>query len=180
MKPSFELHPDVEKLIGFLASRQRATYVEMSNFTGRQINGRDRYVLQSARRHLESKQGICFAVERGVGLVRATNGQVAKLSTSQPIEKIRRETRRAGKRQTIVNIQALTPEDRLAFDVGRSGGLELGDRRVGIGRDGGQEALQEPLALRGALDAAQVTQRVAARLHALLERSDRLTDRLDV
>jgi hypothetical protein len=119
MKPSFELSPDVAKLVAFLTDRQKATYGEMSDLTGRQINSRDRHVMESARRILEAK-GVYFAVDRGVGLTRATNAQVAILSTSHPITKIKRVTRVAQKRQAHVNTQDLTDDDRLAFDIGRS------------------------------------------------------------
>jgi hypothetical protein len=118
-QPSFELSRDVERLIDFLSDTQRASYVQMSNLTGRKIAGRDRHVLTSARRVLE-KTGIFFAVERGVGVVRATNGQVATLSTTHPVDRIRRTTRVAQKRQVHVNIQNLSSEERLAFDIGRS------------------------------------------------------------
>jgi hypothetical protein len=119
VKPAFEVSEDVERLIEFLTNRPRASYAEMSAKIGREVDGRDRYVLTSARRVLE-KHGIFFAVERGVGLTRASNGQVARLSTSQPVDKIKRTTRVAQKRQAHVNIQNLTADERLAFDVGRS------------------------------------------------------------
>jgi len=119
VQPSFETSADVERLVDFLADKQQASYAEMTNLTGRKVDGRDRYVLTSARKMLE-RSGIFFAVDRGVGLVRATNGQVATLSTTHPIDRIRRTTRAAQKRQVHVNIQDLTAEDRLAFDIGRS------------------------------------------------------------
>jgi hypothetical protein len=120
MKPTLELSADTQRLIDFLVSRDRATYAEMSSATGRNIEGRDRYVLSSARRVLEKQRGIVFAAERGVGVVRATNTQVATLATIHPINRIRRATSVAQKRQEQVNIQALTADDRLAFDIGRS------------------------------------------------------------
>lgn len=119
MKPTFEASLDVEKLVAFLVDKPGATYAELGAMIGRQVQGRDRYVLESARRKLE-KRGIFFVVERGVGLTRATNNQVATLSTSTPITKIRRVTKVAEKRQHHVDIQSLTSEDRLAFDVKRS------------------------------------------------------------
>jgi hypothetical protein len=117
--PAFEMSRDVERLVDFLSSHQRASYAELSRLTGRKIEGRDRHVLSSARRVLE-RQGIFFAVERGVGVVLATNGQVATLSTTHPIERIRRTTRTAKKRQAHVNIQNLTADERQSFDISRS------------------------------------------------------------
>src|SRR5262249_43370139 len=73
----------------------------------------------SARRVLENRDGIIFAAERGIGIVRATNGQIANLATDHPINKISRMTRKAQKRQTRVNIQDLTSDERLAFAIGR-------------------------------------------------------------
>src|SRR4051812_25532142 len=119
MKPSFEVSPDVERCCNFLESRDRASYTEISAHIGRKVNGRDRYILDSARRRLESQRDILFVVERGVGLTRATNGQRATLSTSHPITKIGKVTRKAEKRQRRVNVQELDAEERLAFYVGR-------------------------------------------------------------
>jgi hypothetical protein len=48
-----------------------------------------------------------------------TNGQVAQLSTDEPIARIRRITHKAKKREVHVNVQALSEEERLAFYVGR-------------------------------------------------------------
>ena len=118
-KPTFERNPDIDKLAEFLAPRQQASYAEMSVLLQREINGRDRHVLTSARRMLERK-GVIFAVQRGIGLVRASNGQVAALSTDIPIRKIRKETQRARKRQAFVNSQMLDAEARLAFWIGQS------------------------------------------------------------
>jgi hypothetical protein len=61
-----------------------------------------------------------FVVEIGVGIVRATHPQIAALSTKQPIDKIGRTVRRAKKREQLVNIQALSDDERLAFNVGRA------------------------------------------------------------
>jgi predicted ATP-grasp superfamily ATP-dependent carboligase len=119
VKPSFEMSSDVEKCCAYLESRDCATYAEISSHLGRRVNGRDRYILESARRHLE-KHGIIFVTERGIGLVRANSEQLAKLSTTNPINKIRRATRRAEKRQAHVNVQELTEDERLAFYVGRA------------------------------------------------------------
>jgi predicted transcriptional regulator len=119
LKPSFEMAPDVQKLVDHLAARQTVSYAEMSQITGREITGRDRYVLVSARRILENR-GVIFAVQRGVGLTRANNGQVANLSTTHAISKIRRVTKRAKKREQHVNVQQLSADERLAFYVGRT------------------------------------------------------------
>jgi hypothetical protein len=127
MKPAaFELSRDVEKLVAFIGDRQSASYVEMSVHIGRTINGRDRYVLDSARRVLE-RQGKIFVAERGIGVRRATNGQIAVLSTSHPIDKTRRVTRRAKKRERHVNVQQLADDERRAFYLGRLV-LEIIDR----------------------------------------------------
>lgn len=117
-KPSFEASPDVEKCEEYLLKRDRVSYDELSAHLGRQINGRDRYILQSARRRLEQR-GIFFVVERGVGLVCASNRQVARLSTDAPIGKIRRIAGRAKKREVHVNVQDLTEHEREEFYIGR-------------------------------------------------------------
>jgi hypothetical protein len=96
---------------------------------GRNIQGRDRYILTSARRKLE-RLGIVFVPETGVGVVRASHPQVAHLATKAPIEKIARTARRAKKREQLVDIQQLTAEQRLVFNIGRAvlGAVEQGVR----------------------------------------------------
>ena len=62
-------------------------------------------------------------------------------------------------------------------DVGRAGGLQLGDGLVGVGGDLVEEALQQLLALGWALDFRERRgQRAASRLNGLLEWADRLAD----
>ena len=119
MKPSFEVSPDVRKLAEFLRDREKASYAEMNPRTGRNINGTDRYVLYGALRHLQREHEIVFVVERGIGITRATNGQVAALSTDHTIRKTGRVIRRGRKMQPIVDSQALTSDQRDAFFIGR-------------------------------------------------------------
>jgi len=119
MKSIFEASTDTQKCCDFLADKDRVSYNEISRHLGRKINGRDRYVLESARRRLEKQQGVVFVVERGVGLVKANNGQKASLSTAHPIGKIKRMTRKAEHRQRLVNVQELSADERLAFAIGR-------------------------------------------------------------
>jgi hypothetical protein len=119
MKPRFEASADVEKLCDYLRSKSRATYREMSQLLGRDIQQRERYILESARRRLE-RSNIMFVVETGVGLVRASDAQVASLATDIPINKIRRAAHRARKREKIVNVQQLSEHDRAAFYIGRA------------------------------------------------------------
>src|SRR5262249_33659713 len=115
----FEMSQDIEACCEFLRSRHRASYQDISTHLGRDVRGRDRYILLAARRKLERK-GIVFVVETGIGIVRATHPQIAQLSTKQPIDKIGRVTRRAKKREQLVDIQQLSDEQRLAFNVGRA------------------------------------------------------------
>jgi hypothetical protein len=129
MKPSFEVSPDVRKLAEYLRERERASYAEMNRRTGRNINGADRYVLYGALRHLQRDE-IVFVVERGVGITRATNGQVASLSTDHVIRKTGRAIRRGRKLQPIVDSQALTSDQRDAFFIGRCV-LQMLDATVG-------------------------------------------------
>jgi hypothetical protein len=129
MKPSFEVSPDVRKLAEYLREREKASYAEMNRRTGRNINGADRYVLYGALRHLQRDE-IVFVVERGVGITRATNGQVASLSTDHVIRKTGRAIRRGRKLQPIVDSQALTSDQRDAFFIGRCV-LQMLDATVG-------------------------------------------------
>ena len=114
MKPMFEASPDTDLLVAFLRHRQDATHEQMGTLLGREINGRDRHILTSARRQLE-REGRGFVAVRGWGIRRATNGQLAKLSTDIPQSKAKRSFRRANRRGLHVNIQDLTANERLAF-----------------------------------------------------------------
>ena len=118
-KPNFETSSDTAKCVDYLRGRSRVPYHEISQYLGRDVQRRDRHVLENARRKLE-RESIVFVVETGVGLVRAVDSQIAMLSTSLPIEKIRRTTHRAQKRERVVNTQALTEDERAAFYVGRA------------------------------------------------------------
>jgi hypothetical protein len=130
-KPRFEASADVEKCYDYLKARQEATYRELSKFLGRDIAGRDRHIMESARRKLE-RIGIVFAVQTGVGLKRASHAQVATLATDTPIRKIKRAVKRSKKREKIVDVQQLSGDERAAFYVGRAvlGAVEQGVRRA--------------------------------------------------
>ena len=119
-KPSFEVSPDARKLAEFLQPRENATYSEMNRRIGRQINGTDRHVLYGALRILQRDHGIVFVAERNIGIKRATNGQMAMLSTDHVHRKIRRTVRRGRKIEPLVNSQALDPDTRDAFWIGRA------------------------------------------------------------
>lgn len=116
---AFELSREVEKLCDFLEKRQKASYVEMTELVGKDVAGKGRYVLASARRRLE-RAGIFYLAERGVGVVRASNANVSALATSQPIRKVRRIARTAKKREVHVNLQDMSADDRAAHFVGRT------------------------------------------------------------
>lgn len=120
MKPTFELSEDVRKLVEFLEPREHASYPEMNRRVGRNLNGAERYVLTSARRVLERDSGKVFVTERGIGIRRATNGQVARLSTDHVVNKTRRVVRQGKKRDALVNVQSLDADDRDAYYIGRA------------------------------------------------------------
>jgi hypothetical protein len=120
MKPSFEVSPNVARIVDYLMTHDSASYYELAQLIGRDVQKRYRYILSSALRILERQHNRLFMVAHGVGVTLCTNSQRAELSTTVPIIKIRRITRRAAGRQRSVNIQTLTAEERLAFDIGRS------------------------------------------------------------
>ncbi|CCJ07098.1 Hypothetical protein BN69_1647 [Methylocystis sp. SC2] len=133
-KSRFETSADVETCVEYLRKHQNSgliAYVELSKTTGREIEGKDRYILASARRILE-REGIFFVTETGNGVKRADDAQLAKLSTEEPIIKTRRIAKRARKRQSSVNIQGLTDEQRMAFWIGSAilGAIDQAASRV--------------------------------------------------
>ena|GEM_PF-5917361 len=119
-KPRFESSADVEKCVSYLRKNKNdglLSYADLSKVTGRDIVGKDRYILTSARRILE-RDGLMFATQTGKGVILASDAQKAELSTDGAIIKTRRIARVARKRQRSVNIQSLTDEQRMAFWVG--------------------------------------------------------------
>ena len=133
-KPRFSASPDVDTCVEFLRQHRDKgliTYAAIATATGRDVSGADRYILQSARRRLE-REGTVFVVETGKGIRRATDTQIASLSTDIPIAKTKRITRIAKKRQRSVNVQNLTSEQREAFYVGRAvlGAIEQATRKA--------------------------------------------------
>lgn len=133
-KPRFEASTDAETCAEYLRKHQAdglIRYTALSQATGRDIAGSDRHILQSARRILE-REGIVFVVETGRGVIRASDQQVATLSTDVPIAKTRRITRIARKRQRVVNVQNLSDEQRAAFYIGRAvlGAIEQAARKA--------------------------------------------------
>lgn len=121
-KPRFEASPDVEACCEYLRhNRDRGliAYDALSRVTKRDISGKDRHILASARRILE-REGTIFVVETGKGLRKASASEIAKLSTTAPILKTRRIAKQARKRQSVVNVQEMSDEDRAAFYIGRA------------------------------------------------------------
>lgn len=122
IKPNFESSPDVGACCEYLrhnCQRGLITYEVISRITKRDLAGKDRHILSSARRRLE-REGLLFVTETGKGVRLATASQAARLSTEVPIIKTRRVVKNARKRQQSVNVQALSDEERAAFYVGRA------------------------------------------------------------
>ena len=67
----FETSADIEKCRSYLRSRSHASYKELSQHLNRDIQGKDRYILQSARHKLE-REGIVFVIRTGIG----SSGQI--------------------------------------------------------------------------------------------------------
>lgn len=120
MPISFEVSPNARILAEFLLPLEQATYDEMNKLIGKKINGNSRHILYRALRQLQRDHEIIFVVDRGVGLVRATNAQVATLSTDHVAHKVRRTVHRGKRMQPIVNTQELTSDQRDAFYIGRA------------------------------------------------------------
>lgn len=126
MKPSFEVSTDVRKLVEFLLQREMASYTEMGRLINRDLQGRERHVLESAKRNLQREHGIVFVAVRGLGVKRATNVQIASMATDHLHRKTRRSLRRAKKLDTLVNPQAMSADARDTFYGGRMVNQALG------------------------------------------------------
>jgi hypothetical protein len=133
-KPNFQASADVEKCCEYLRAHRAQDLILYSSISaeiGRDIDGRDRHILVSARRILE-RENVVFVVETGRGIRLATDSQVAVLSTDAPIIKTKRIARVARKRQRAVNVQNLSASEREAFYIGRAvlGAIEQATRKA--------------------------------------------------
>lgn len=126
MKPSFEISTDVRKLIEFLLQRDMASYTEMSRLVNRELQGRERHVLESAKRAIQREHGIVFVAVRGLGIKRASNVQIASMATDHVHRKTKRTLNRAKKLDTLVNPQAMSNDARDNFYGGRMVNQALG------------------------------------------------------
>ena len=115
-KPNFQALIDRDKCVDFLRDRLVASYADIANHIKRDVTGKERYIMASARKKLE-KIGVIFVVERGIGLRRASSKNIADLSTTVPLNRVKKAVRRASDHEPHVNIQDLSADDRIAFPV---------------------------------------------------------------
>ena len=92
------------------------TYSELSEVAGRNVTGRARNVLQTARRMCERTDQIVFGCVMKIGLRRLKNDEIPDTGVAK-LSHIRRAVRRASKTMACANYDALSPEKRLLHNV---------------------------------------------------------------
>lgn len=118
MRPPFELHPDTRLVTDALLRLEPGdalTYQQVGALLSRHIVGSD-YTIQAARRRAEREDGFVFITERGHGLRRLHDSEIAALGDDYAT-KLRRAAKRNARR--VANVQdydGMTPEDRAARD----------------------------------------------------------------
>ena len=98
-KPIIEISQDTRVLAARLSKvepEQTVKYESLSVLIGRDVRGRSRYVLSSARRMVEREHGIVFGAVMGVGLKRLLPEQIPAVGESA-IKSISRKAGRASR-----------------------------------------------------------------------------------
>lgn len=101
------------------AEDEVVTYSELSKVAGRNITGRARHVLQTARGMCERLDRIVFGCVMKVGLRRLKNDEIPDIGVAK-MSHIRRTVKRATRTMACANYDALSPEKRLSHNVSLS------------------------------------------------------------
>lgn len=95
------------------------TYTELSEVAARNVQTTASAALQTARRRCENIDHIVFGVIRGVGLRHLLNEEIPQTAQSK-IDHIRRTARRAAKRLTCVQYEALSRQAQITHNTSLS------------------------------------------------------------
>ncbi len=109
---AFETSPDaiaIKAVLRGIAVGGIATYEEISKAIGRDVRAHAYPALNSARRSLQSTEGIYFATENNVGFRRLDDIQLVE-STEKDLKKIKKTTKAALAKLQTVDTENLTPE----------------------------------------------------------------------
>lgn len=98
------------------AENEIITYSELSKVAGRNVTGRARYVLQTARGMCERNDRIVFGCVMKIGLRRLKNDEIPDIGVAK-MSHIRRTVKRATRTMACADYDSLSPEKRLSHNV---------------------------------------------------------------
>lgn len=152
-KPLFVMSKETQAIVEVLRGvNQEISYPHLSAAVGIAVTG-NTPALASARRHLESAEGIVFDVVRGQGLVRLDDvGKVA--STARHARSISRAARRGKKRIGSIENFAALPNDAQLQATLRATQFEFAHQAVS------SKKLDDPSKLAGKLDIKGLMSRI--------------------
>lgn len=113
MKSIPEMSADTRAVVDYLRKETEPVvpYAKLNELTGRSLNGKHRYILISALKHLLANDGLVYGAVRGVGIKRLNDTEIVAAG-SETLPRIRRAARRGIKRLTSVqDFNALKPDD---------------------------------------------------------------------
>lgn len=116
-----QLSVDAQALAKRLASAQPGqlfTWEELNQvLPGRSLSGKDRYVLNTAKRLVQRENKIVFASVHGEGIRRMTDEEIADLRHST-VRRVRNIARRDARKMTCADYEKLTNEKRISLNTG--------------------------------------------------------------
>lgn len=130
------------ELLATTPDGQLLTYAEMARATNRDIAGKDRHVLTSARRIAQRDYGAVFSPVVREGLRRLMPGEFAA-EGRRKVALISRAARRAGKSLDAAPRERMTADERLEHDATR--GVVAAIERIGRERPKAMVASRDPV-----------------------------------
>lgn len=92
------------------------TYDELTKLIGRNTQNSGRPVIATARRKAMNEHRMVFAAVRNIGFKRLNDGEIVE-TAQHDVDKIRRTSRRAGRRLTTVDFDALSNDKKIRHNT---------------------------------------------------------------
>lgn len=105
----------IKALLLQLKPGETCTYEAMSRAIGRDVRQR-RHVLHKAMRHLQREHRMVFSTAQNVGVQRLDDSAIVAQAEGA-LTRVRRASRRASRKLSCANYDALTPEQKLQHNT---------------------------------------------------------------
>lgn len=110
---------DALTLVKYLKDHSTATYAELNKvIPGRNVRGKDRYVLGAAIKRLLNEHGIVILTVRGVGVKHAEDVEKTTLSESMRKQVYRKAKRCRRQMETVDYAKLETQDQKAAWNLG--------------------------------------------------------------